>query len=196
MDFNRIVLLTLFIFSILACKEQPKKVENATAEPEIDYLQKGKEITQASFKALSSKLSEQMKLGGPKQAIPFCNVEALPLTDSLSKQHQVTIKRTSDKIRNPKNKPTEKELEIIAEYKRLKANGVVLQPMTEKDEEGITHFYAPIVTNAKCLKCHGKVGEMVSVKTDSILKSLYPQDMAIGYGDTEVRGLWSLTFNN
>lgn len=186
---RRSLLAMSLVLSLYACKK------NTPPANTTDYLNEGKEITKASFTALSNKLSEQMKMGGPKQAIPFCNVEALPLTDSLANAFDVSIKRTSDKLRNPKNQATDRELEIIDAYKKIHSNGAVLKPVVERGSDNKMHFYAPITTSAKCLKCHGKTGEMMDVKTDSIIKSLYPSDMATGYGDEQVRGIWSITFN-
>lgn len=172
-----------------------KKSEALTEEEKQEYVTKGKDIAQASFKALSGKLTEQMKAGGPKQAIPFCNVEAIPLTDSLSAKYNVSIKRTSDKFRNPKNEPTQRELEVITNYKDQKSKGAFLEPIVEESADKKVHFYAPILTSNKCLACHGKLEETLKVQTDSIIKSLYPNDLATGYGDEELRGIWSITFN-
>lgn len=182
-------LLILILLGFVACKK------SLTESEKQQYLEKGKEITQTSYKALSGKLTQQMKAGGTKQAIPFCNIEAIPLTDSLSKKFDVSIKRTSDKLRNQDNDATNRELEVISNYKNLKSQEVVLHPIVEEGADKKIHFYAPIITNAKCLKCHGKVGEMTTIETDSIIKSLYPNDMATGYRDEEVRGIWSITFN-
>ena len=172
-----------------------KKSEALTEEERQEYVTKGKDIAQASFKVLSGKLTEQMKTGGPKQAIPFCNVEAMPLTDSLSAKYNVSIKRTSDKFRNPKNKPTQRELEVITTYKDQKSKGAFLEPIVEESADKKVHFYAPILISNKCLACHGKLEETLKVQTDSIIKSLYPNDLATGYGDEELRGIWSITFN-
>ena len=135
-----------------------------------------------------------MKLGGPAQAIPFCNVEAIPLTQRLSDKYEVTIKRTSDKLRNPANKPTERELKIINNYHRLISEKKEITPIVEVDSNNKKHFYAPIMMKANCLACHGKIEEFMAVKTDSIIKSLYPNDKAIGYNEGDLRGIWSITF--
>lgn len=165
-----------------------------TDKEKQEYANKGNEISQATFKALSEKLTEQMKLGGPAQAIPFCNVEAMPLTQQLSDQYDVTIKRTSDKWRNPTNKPSEREQEIINNYHKLISEKQEITPIVEVDSNNKKHYYAPIKLKANCLACHGKVDEFVSVKTDSIIKSLYPNDKAIGYNEGDLRGIWSITF--
>ncbi|MFO7673142.1 MAG: DUF3365 domain-containing protein [Lutibacter sp.] len=183
-------LLTILVFMAMA------SCGNSLTENEKkEYASKGSEISQATFKALSEKLTEQMQLGGPAQALPFCNVEAIPLTQKLSEENNATIKRTSDKWRNPSNQPSERELEIINNYHKLIAEKQEITPIVEVDNDNKKHYYAPIIVKANCLACHGKVDEMVSVKTDSIIKSLYPNDKAIGYNEGDLRGVWSITFD-
>ena len=58
------LLFVLVFLGMLSC-------DNTLTEKEKqEYTNKGNEISQATFKALSEKLTEQMKLGGPAQAIP------------------------------------------------------------------------------------------------------------------------------
>ena len=45
-------------------------------------------------------------------ALEFCNVNAIPLTKQLEDQHNVMIKRVSDKNRNPDNVANVAELKI------------------------------------------------------------------------------------
>ena len=183
------LLILLVFLGMVSC-------DNSLSEKEKqEYANKGNEISQASFKALSEKLTEQMQLGGPAQAIPFCNVEAIPLTKQLSEEYKVTIKRTSDKLRNQENKPSERELEIINNYHKLISEKKEITPIVEMDSNNKRHYYAPIKLKANCLACHGKVDEFVSIKTDSIIKSLYPNDKAIGYSEDDLRGIWSITFD-
>lgn len=182
------LLIVLVFMAMISCDN------SLTDKEKQEYVTKGNEITQASFKALSEKLTEQMKLGGPAQAIPFCNIEAMPLTQKLAEQYDVTIKRTSDKWRNPTNKPSERELEIINNYHKLISEKKEITPIVEVDSKNNKHYYAPIILKVNCLACHGKVDEFISVKTDSIIKSLYSNDMAIGYNEGDLRGIWSIEF--
>jgi hypothetical protein len=183
------VFILVIAFSLIACGNKLSEKEKAA------YTVKGKEIAQATFKTLSGQLIEQMKAGGPEQAIPFCNMEAVPLVDELSKQYDATIKRTSDQLRSCDNEPTERELVVINGYQELLKANKPLSPIVEMGENGKKHFYAPIKISAKCLVCHGEKGKTLSVKTDSIVKTLYPNDLAIGYKDGDLRGIWSITFN-
>ncbi|MFK5959215.1 MAG: DUF3365 domain-containing protein [Lutibacter sp.] len=184
------VIIFIFLVGIISCNNKLSRKEKQ------DYISKGKEITQASFKELSTNLMVQMKLGGPAQAVPFCNHEAMPITNKMAKKFNVTIKRTSDKIRNPKNKASVRELKIIKEYKFLIQNKKEVIPIVELDEGNLKHFYAPIKLNAKCLTCHGKLEGQLSIKTDSLIKSLYLNDKAIGYNEGDLRGIWSIAFKN
>lgn len=158
------------------------------------YTAKGNEISQKTFTALSSELMTQMKAGGPVEAVSFCNVHALPLTDTLSKQDGVVIKRTSDKIRNKANRATPRELEVIISYKGQIDLGQELQPIVEKMGDQV-HYYAPIKVKAACLSCHGN-NDQISQPVDSILSLKYPKDLAVNYKEGELRGIWSITFEN
>ena len=178
------------LLSIMACNTSISMKEKQ------EYLKKGKQITQATFKELSGNLMQQMKLGGPSQAVPFCNVQALPITNQISKKFDVTIKRTSNKLRNPKNSPNKREAEIIKQYQILLEKDKELLPIVEVGSDNMKHYYAPIKLNTKCLACHGELREKLSVKTDSLIKSLYPNDMAINYKKGDFRGIWSIEFKN
>lgn len=160
------------------------------------YTKDGKEIAQATFKELSSNLMTQMKSGGPAQAIPFCNQKAAPIAAELSEKYNVVIKRTSNKLRSCENEPSERELEIMDQYEQMISENKELKPIVEIDIDEKKHFYAPIKIKSNCLVCHGKINETMTVKTDSIIKSLYQFDIATGYNDGDLRGIWSITFNN
>ena len=181
-------LLTIMI-GLISCNSSFSEKEKEA------YTLKGKEIATNSFLELSTQLTEQMKVGGPAQAIPFCNQKAMPITNQLSEKFEATIKRTSNKLRNEQNAPSEKELDILDEFHKMKIEGKQLTPIVELDAANKKHFYAPIIMKPNCLVCHGTINETVNIKTDSIIKSLYPNDKAIGYAEGDLRGIWSITFD-
>jgi len=171
--------------------------QSSLSDKEIkEYTLKGKEIGQATVKKLGSNLMKHMKEGGPKQAIPFCNTAANPLTEEVAKKYNVSIKRTSLKIRNEENSPNAKEEEILNQYLVSLSKGEKLKPIVSKDKAGKVHFYAPMKLEAKCLACHGTVGKEVTIKTDSIIKSLYPNDKATGFKVGDLRGIVNITFKS
>jgi len=187
--FKKFLVLSVLI-SVLSCNTGFSEKEKQ------EYTIKGKEIAAATFKALSSELMVQMKAGGPAQAIPFCNIQAVPLTAEISEKYNVEIKRTSDQLRSCENEPTEREMDIIINYKQLLSENKKLTPIVELDSIDRKHFYAPIIMKSNCLVCHGKLNETMSVKTDSIIKIRYPFDIATGYQEGDLRGIWSIAFND
>jgi hypothetical protein len=158
------------------------------------YLEKGLLVSKSTGKELSETLSNKMKSGGVIEAVEFCNVAALPLTQQMSDRHEVLIKRTSLKTRNPLNKPTQNELLILKEFQLNLDKGISLEPKIVLGQNGTPNYYAPILVQKKCLKCHGTLNKELSKSTDSIIKSYYLNDMATGYSEGDLRGIWSISF--
>ncbi len=161
-----------------------------------EYSQKGKEIAEASFKALSGQLKGAMEKGGVRNAVEYCNFMANPLIDSLSQAHQAQIRRTSFHARNPGNKPSPNEKDILAFFHTKYNNKEPLAPMVIIYHDGSTVFYAPIVIPGPlCLTCHGDPEKTISSQDYDYIRSLYPDDDAIGYKTGDLRGMWSITLN-
>ena len=135
-----------------------------------------------------------LQRGGTKEAIPFCNIRAIPITDSMALATRAQIQRVTNKARNPKNKANKYESSLIEEYRMQLSQGEKLQPHSA-NYSGNEIYYFPILTNTMCLQCHGKPGEDVEEITLKLLKKYYPADEALGYESNEVRGLWKVTPN-
>lgn len=161
-----------------------------------EYTKIGKEIALSTAEHLGGQLTKSMKEGGTASAIPFCNTMAMPLTEEMSDKYFTIIKRTSHKVRNEHNSPTKEETRILNTYKELIDANKQLKPIVEIDKSGSPHFYAPILLQQKCLSCHGEIGKNVTVKTDSIIKSIYPYDAATGFKEGDLRGIWSIAFES
>lgn len=189
LSFGRVLLLpTIFI----SCSSEGKSP--LSEQEKLAYLSKGQEIVATAFAALSSALAQAIQNNGPVGAIEYCQLEALPITDSLSKAFNVGIKRTSDKWRNPANEPTEWELEVINDYQKQLKNNQPLQPKILEFDNRIV-YVAPIQVSPQCLVCHGQPGQDIAPETLEALASRYPKDTAKGYQAGELRGIWSLSFN-
>ena len=126
---------------------------------------------------------------GTANALEFCNTRAIPITDSMAKVQNVSIKRLSDKPRNPNNEANESELLYINELKNNLSKGIKTTPKMMEINGKMVGYYA-IETNKMCLQCHGKIGENILPETQKKIKKLYPNDKAIGYGENEIRGIW------
>lgn len=192
------LLYVLPLLMLSACDNSEKTVNEKTIETveaivktDADFIKEGKTIAENTFKVLSSNLQQAMAEGGIEKALSYCNINAMPLTDSLSQHYNVTIKRVSSNNRNPLNKPTKQEQKIIDDYL---ARAEARKPIIEKNENDNPTFYAPIITKGLCLNCHGIVGETLLPENNKKIKLLYPTDKAVGYQEGDLRGIWAIEF--
>lgn len=176
---------------------EPEEKEPATtdATEARDYLTEGKQIAGATFTALSTQLKAAMQEGGVQQAVAYCQLAALPITDSLSEVYQADIRRVTDRPRNPQNAASAAEVEMMQAYKKQLAQEESIAPQVV-EVDGHTRFYAPIVLMDLCQKCHGTVGETIQADDYAFIQERYPADQATGYTSGDLRGLWQITFRN
>lgn len=194
-----ILLIILFSVLLFSCKEkETEKTEQetpsgTTAEYNKESVtERGMQYAQATQQLLAQNLLKAIADEGTLHAIEFCNVEALPLTRQMEEEHNAFIRRVSDRNRNTKNEASEQELDYIEHFKEQVATGKSPEPIVIT-ENGRSRFYSPILTNKMCLQCHGKPEQMQS-EVIKKLQDLYPTDKAVGYAENEVRGLWSIEF--
>lgn len=170
---------------------EPKKLSEAQITAEA-YRQ-GNLIAEAAQASLLEKLSKHIKNGGVPAAIEYCQVQALPLTDSLSKQYGATIRRSSLNLRNPANAPQELEKQLLEAYQYNNENNLPLEDNVQRlGQEAFLYTKPILISSPLCLNCHGGAGEEIGTKTLSLLDSLYPGDQARGYAVGDLRGIWSI----
>jgi hypothetical protein len=187
---------TLFIFIFLlgyGCQSDSKQqAKESTAYDTTAVVKEGQEIVGATFKTLSSNLQNAMSEGGVEYALQFCNIEAMPLTDSLSTYYDVSIRRASHKPRNPSNKANSMEEKVINDYIQKIDEGGNLNPVTYGDDNTITYHAPIVITNQLCLNCHGEPGTDIAESDLSTIQELYPEDQATGFSMGELRGVWTV----
>lgn len=168
-----------------------KKV--VVVEKQKSYEEIGLEYALSTKKLLGQNLMETIQKKGTLAALAFCNIQAMQLTDSMSVKYNASIKRVSDKNRNPNNKANSEELVYLAQFKKEIAENKASKPAVVDNGEKV-QFYYPIPTNTMCLQRHGKP-ENIKPEVRAKTLKLYPKDLAVGYGKNEVRGIWSITFD-
>jgi hypothetical protein len=187
------VLALLTFWTILSCQETATPAEEETTpDPNQLLLDKGQEITAATFTALGGQLQKALKEGGVQHAIEYCNVKALPITDSLSHLHNALVRRVSFKARNPVNLPSPREIEIMQSYQQTIQAGETPAPVLQDLSADRVAYYAPIIVQDLCLKCHGEVGTDIAEADYSVIKEYYPKDKAVGFHAGDLRGIWSI----
>ena len=186
---NAVSILVILFFA--ACNtKQNKTDQSSNAFDTAAYLQQGDSISALVQKVLLTNVMTAMKSGGPVNAVSFCNVHAMPLTDSLAGKYNCVIQRVTDKYRNPVNILSESDLEIWEKISSSNTTNPVLI-----SENGQIVYYKPIkIAMPACLTCHGTAGKEIDIKTLEIIKEKYPDDLATGYKEGDLRGLWKITF--
>lgn len=168
---------------------QTEATETTETQPEVDYLKIGKDLAIQTKSNLSKNLIAAIEQGGSEGAVEFCNINAMPIMDSMSLALDAKIKRVSDQPRNPKNKANGAELDFIQNWKKANAAGKLHPPVLNEVDGKMIAFY-PIVTNQMCLQCHGNIDKDINTATLTKIKKLYPADQATGYADNELRGIF------
>ena len=183
-----IQILSLLVFIVLfsSCKNE--------SDGELaKYSEIGLHIASTTKAQMEKHLIKTIKEKGTSEALQFCYINAYPITDSMATVHQASIKRVTDRPRNPINKANKIELENVSYFKSILAEGGEVKPIIEEKEDKVS-FYYPIVTNKKCLQCHGAPNTEIKESTLTNLLYLYPSDRATGYSENQVRGIWSIQF--
>ena len=193
MKYLLLLFTTVFLISCNDNKINSQETEKLTAQDQKKYSEIGLEYAKATQTLLGKNLMEKIQKEGAIEALAFCNIEAMPLTTSMSTKYNADIKRVSDKNRNPDNKANKEELRYINDFQKVASNNQEASPVIISKGDKV-HFYYPILTNTMCLQCHGKTDHIkpeVAIK----IKTLYPNDLATDYSENEVRGIWSIVFD-
>lgn len=198
---------TLVMAFLYSCTTD-KKVDSDSIKKEInnreivhvteaEIVQKahevGSTIALQSQQALGKKLQGALGTGGVEHAISYCNLQAMPLVDSLTKAFNAQIRRVSVKNRNPADAPSALELQILEAYEAQKADSIPLATNVQPLDNDKYLFTKPIIIdNALCLTCHGTPENGLAESTLLLIKSKYPADKATGYQIGDLRGMWSI----
>jgi hypothetical protein len=185
---------------LLAWACQPTAQQQSGNSPTTDtlgragYLALGDSIAAASQRAFVAALNGALAKGGPTGAVDFCHVRALPLADSLAEQYSCTIGRVSDRYRNPQNCPSPADSLVLAKYHNAKRAGEPLAPVLAEAGEQVVYYKPILVGMLTCLRCHGDPKTDIDPATQTLISQKYPADLATGYQQGDLRGLWRIAF--
>ncbi|MDF1877191.1 DUF3365 domain-containing protein [Sulfurimonas sp. SAG-AH-194-L11] len=174
---NYLTILTLSSTLVLA---------TGTNKEELNSIIKvGESSAKILAKTLGQNMKREMKSGGVLKALDFCSNEAYSITESVNQKlpHGITVKRISTRYRNPLNKPTKEELEILNSFEDTKESP---KYSLQKIETNLYKYYKPLVIKkAVCLKCHG---DNINSNLQKEIDVRYPDDRATGYKMNDLRG--------
>ena len=170
-------LATLLLSVTLLANEVPQNI-----------IDTGDKVSKELLKKLGSNLKHELKTNGLIAAANFCTEKAYTLTQDVN-LHQVkgvSVKRISNKERNPNNTPSASELKVLESMQTLLDEKKLPAYMVE--QEGSTYkYYKPLVIKKEvCLKCHGNIS--ANKELSEYMSKTYPKDKATGYKMNDLRG--------
>jgi len=145
--------------------------------------------------ALQTELKSAMKAGGPVAAIGVCNTQAMPITEEVAAEHGMYLSRVSTKSRNPANSPNEWQAAVLEGFEKKRLDGEDITQLGWIETVSVDggkefRFMKAIPTGAVCLRCHGTE---LAPEVSRILADLYPEDLATGYSEGDIRGAFVVT---
>ena len=178
-------------FLMISCNKKSKEETTVISEESKEILQKYAIETKG---VLGKNLMNAINTQGTEKAIEFCSTKAIVLTDSMGTAFNATLKRVSDKPRNPINMANDNETAFINELKQKISKGEKMTPKFTESDGKITGYF-PIETNAMCLQCHGSKDLDIKPNVLKKIAQLYPKDQATGYKENQIRGIFVVTQN-
>ncbi len=154
------------------------------------YLKSGGELTAAVFNLLSGELMTAMGEKGFEGALEYCNLNALSLTDSVAELHGARVARLAERYRNPENALVDSlDMEVYKKYLQMSGDRLDESSKIYRTADNSVLYYRPIVLQGQCVVCHGPKSTIGEDHYESI-KSIYPEDKAIGFKPGDLRGMW------
>ena len=161
---------------------------------DAEIMAKGEEIAKQSLAVAQSTfqkaLTSAVKEKGVASAISYCNTNAMEIVKKLEDSLGISIKRVTNKPRNPEDSLTgiEKEIWEAYEYAPASAAGQI----QEINSTELIYTKPILISSGLCLNCHGSIGNEISSENHKLITQLYPVDQATGYKLGDLRGMWRL----
>lgn len=168
----------------------------AAADADNAWIGEARSVATAMPPKLLQVLKDEIAKGGPESAIGVCREKAPQMARAASERSGWQIRRVSLRHRNPKAVPDAWEQAALADFDRRAAAGESpatlerFEVVTENDRQ-VQRYVRALPTQPLCLSCHG-AAEQISPAVSAQLRTLYPDDKAVGYHDGQIRGAITL----
>ncbi|MCU0727174.1 MAG: DUF3365 domain-containing protein [Planctomycetes bacterium] len=133
---------------------------------------------------LLERLSEEIAARGLAAAVDVCRTAAPAIAAEVGAELGLKLGRTSERLRNPANRPPDFAAKAIAEAARVGG-----PPRVFVAGDGRMGVTLPIRLKAMCTACHG-AAEAIDPAVRERLAALYPDDRATGYAEGDLRGFF------
>lgn len=184
--------LILLTAGLLAACSESQQPSTSTPPDQTQLLEKGaydstviKERAAAKLLPFKQQLMQALQSGmqqGAENAIDVCRLEAPAIAASVSGEG-VEIGRSSHRLRNPANAPSDWQQQAIDHY----LGSDDREPMVMDLGNNQLGYAEPIITAPMCLACHGSE---LSGEVTGALSAYYPDDQATGFAVGDLRGIF------
>jgi len=162
---------------------------------EVEARKKADVAAELLGRRLMAELTAALASGGPAQAVDVCRTTAQAVTEELSRQEGIVVRRTALKVRNPANRPDAFERAWLEQAERELAAGAAAAPAYEVVRSDghceLRHLRPIVFPGGVCSQCHGRADE-IAPEVRPILKKHYPDDQATGFAPGDLRGAISV----
>ncbi|HEX6133489.1 MAG TPA: DUF3365 domain-containing protein [Longimicrobiales bacterium] len=182
--------LGISVLLVSAACERTEPADTTMAD-EAAVAEVGAAAAQRLRQTLVQRLTAAIDSGGTASAIEVCALEAGALTDSIARElgSGVAVKRTSTRVRNPRNAPDSLEVEALTHFTTIAATtGEPPAQYVQRAPEGGYRYYEPLGIVPLCVQCHGPP-DSIAPEVRATLAQRYPDDRATGYGVGDLRGV-------
>jgi hypothetical protein len=182
---KQIVISSLCLMALAGC-ERVATVEDVAEPADQANVAVAQEWTTEAFAALSGRLLEVIQTDGHVAAIGVCSMEASGLLDRVAEARGGSIRRVTDRPRNPANQGDARDLEVMEMMRKMIGEGTAPAPVVDGRVVRL-----PIrIALPLCLTCHGDPAGEIAGDTLAAIRERYPNDLATGYREGDFRGLW------
>jgi cytochrome c553 len=164
--------------------------------PEQNMLGEAKKLSAEFVQKLGGILKQQLESAGTASALSVCKDVAPAMSAQYSNDKRI-VKRVSLKPRNSSIGVADAwEANQLKQFDMAAASG---KPAAEIETHAVIdeqdgrwfRYMKAIPTQAMCLQCHGRA-DNIQPNVQTLLKQLYPNDLAVGYKVGEIRGAISV----
>jgi hypothetical protein len=193
----RILGIACTAFLLIACsgnnKTESGAPKNSISSADEALLRNASNRLIGDFsRNLKGALRSAMAKGGAANAISVCSSEAPEIAKAASGEYW-SIKRVSDRYRNPDNEADSHQLAIMDKFRdTIPAHLSDYSEWSGTDSTKIFSYYKPIYVAPLCLNCHG-ARDKIAPEAMAAIDAKYPEDHATGYKVGDLRGLFVVT---
>jgi hypothetical protein len=153
---------------------------------------RAQQVAQRLIQTVYAELVDALNEGTPEQAVYVCHEAAQRVTEEVAAKEGVLVRRTSLRVRNPRNAPDEFERRVLEQWETSEAKPTLYSEVVELPNGARElRYLQPIVLQPLCTSCHG-TAEQITAPVRQALASHYPADQATGYQAGDLRGAISV----